>query len=410
MKLKIQILLLFSLVLSVTIVNAQVTVGRDDSPVEGALLDLKEDASTSMVTARKGLGMPRVGLKSLTIVSPETSLASTVEGATGDWDPATHVGLMVYNTNEDLCITPEPMYKGIYVWNETEWVYIGPTNKSLAVHELVDDRPQVHGTQTYAYRSFGSAGEWMLENLRYLPLDNSIEISRVGEENDAGWYRLKRYFYPQPMGGTETDYSKIPTWDLKQGVLYSYSAATGGQWDDVLGDYGNNETEHVTDPTPGICPDGWRIPSDYEWSQLEEELAKHPEEYSSVTTPTPWVDRRVGSQPTGTQDYYEIGGNRPTMGQSTGHSTTMKSPCPVAGVTGPVDGKSNIVIRGGFNAMLVGNAEYGASQTYGNVFLFWSSSYQQRTNAHSRMGTEGSFAVIRLNWAPSALLSVRCKR
>ncbi len=50
-----------SFVLSTTtLLNAQVTIGSLDKPIDGALLDLKESGTTT-----KGLSLPRVELKEI---------------------------------------------------------------------------------------------------------------------------------------------------------------------------------------------------------------------------------------------------------------------------------------------------------------------------------------------------------
>ena len=56
--------------------NAQVTIGSRRAPVSGAILDLKEEGETV-----KGIGLPCVKLRHLTIPQGQTSLSSTIVGA-----------------------------------------------------------------------------------------------------------------------------------------------------------------------------------------------------------------------------------------------------------------------------------------------------------------------------------------
>lgn len=100
-------------------VQAQVTIGSDEQPVKGALLDIKEQATASdNVTATTGgLVLPRVKLKDTTTLEPFISKDDL------DWiNHATtrikdlHTGLTVYN----LATTP-PFRPGVYVWNGRQW-------------------------------------------------------------------------------------------------------------------------------------------------------------------------------------------------------------------------------------------------------------------------------------------------
>jgi uncharacterized protein (TIGR02145 family) len=43
------------------------------------------------------------------------------------------------------------------------------------------------------------------------------------------------------------------------GALYTWSAAVNG----------NNSTDPELEPIQGVCPDGWHLPSDGEWKELE---------------------------------------------------------------------------------------------------------------------------------------------
>lgn len=75
--------------MSIVSVNAQVTIGSDETPVQGALLDLKESGNTT-----KGLGLPRV---KLTNRAPKTDAELPVSIGTYNirWDLTEHIGLVV---------------------------------------------------------------------------------------------------------------------------------------------------------------------------------------------------------------------------------------------------------------------------------------------------------------------------
>lgn len=113
-------LLLFSLfAMSLfTNINAQVTIGSALDPVEGAILDLKEEGVT-----RKGLGMPRVKLKKLDELTMSDNAIANENMA---WEE--HTGLLVYNTEKCVSMHGE----GLYVWDGNRW-------ESLASRTQYDD-------------------------------------------------------------------------------------------------------------------------------------------------------------------------------------------------------------------------------------------------------------------------------
>lgn len=99
--------IIFLLSCSISTTNAQVTMGSNIPPAQGALLDLKEDGPT-----KKGLGMPRVWLEELNDLKPCVN-NQTVQ------DKAIHTGLLVYNVNEELCA-------GLHVWDGDFWTPLIP--------------------------------------------------------------------------------------------------------------------------------------------------------------------------------------------------------------------------------------------------------------------------------------------
>lgn len=103
--------------------SAQVTIGSSNPPLEGALLDLKEDGTTT-----KGLGMPRVKLTDKDNLYPIFTPGSTeYSGANKTAQDKAHTGLWVYNINK--C---EPLGSGIYVWDGDMWNRLGAIIKPLS--------------------------------------------------------------------------------------------------------------------------------------------------------------------------------------------------------------------------------------------------------------------------------------
>lgn len=395
---KFRVLTILCIILCVNIAQAQVTIGVGEVPATGALLQLKDKANivNGSENASKGLGMPRVEITNYKPRTPAQLAASIGEVSGEEWDLEAHIGLTVYNVrNIDVCDT-DPRPKGLYVWTGTEWVYLGqetveePTLSSQ-VSKLYDDRDG----EVYLVRNFGySGGTWMLENLRYVPTDGSITISTGSDgPND------KRYFYPQPGDGSETNLANIYTWEKRQGVLYSYAAVTLGRQDAVNTDQGN--IDHVT--MQGLCPPGWHVPSDYDWNQLESYIYNYSGFYSYVYGFNP--ERWDNVWDTGTRT--STGANIPWWGQA------MKSICPLPGATLPTNGESYLATKGGFDGLLTGYAVQGkmvktSNGSYGESGYFWTASVKDTNNAYFRAMGANENAVTRDVKPRNNLLSLRC--
>ncbi|MBP5556124.1 MAG: T9SS type A sorting domain-containing protein [Bacteroidales bacterium] len=94
---------------------------------------------------------------------------------------------------------------------------------------------------------------WMRENLRTTRYADGtpIEHGNGGSDTTAFWY--------YPMG----DAANKPNY----GLLYNWPAVVRG------------ETGSAANPSgvQGICPDGWHVPSDAEWTQLTDYVSTHSE-------------------------------------------------------------------------------------------------------------------------------------
>ncbi|MDU1889448.1 MAG: hypothetical protein E6767_02055 [Dysgonomonas sp.] len=136
MKLRIT---LFNLFLLIAVISAQgqVTIGLDEAPVEGAILQLKTENSTVLasngnVTAYKGLGLPRVNLvadkANYTAGDTDNTRLATSLGLTINAEASKHIGLMIFNMREAnieddavAAFTETKICKGIYVWMGDKW-------------------------------------------------------------------------------------------------------------------------------------------------------------------------------------------------------------------------------------------------------------------------------------------------
>ena len=111
-------------ILSVLTLKAQVTIGTLESPVPGAILQLKSvgDAeSNGDVNATKGLALPRVALIKHDQLQPMYSADEAAALSTEV--KLAHKGLVVYNLTDD---PEEPLSIGLNYWDGEQWNSIEP--------------------------------------------------------------------------------------------------------------------------------------------------------------------------------------------------------------------------------------------------------------------------------------------
>jgi uncharacterized protein (TIGR02145 family) len=192
----------------------------------------------------------------------------------------------------------------------------------------------------YTAADFGIAGCWMTQNLRTKTYADGTALA-FGSEKIID---LKYYNYPN---GKEETFKSHPEY----GLLYTWSAASGR-----TATINNNEANKANQTQyQGICPDGWHLPSDYEWNLLEEVIARSIVNKYSTTGLTPW----------GT-NYQSNNNFRGAHGQK------MKSVTAVKGIA--TNGTSNSHTANGFDALLVGMFDGLNAFNYGKYAYFWSSS------------------------------------
>jgi hypothetical protein len=95
-----------------TNLHAQVTIGSENEPAKGALLELKTHANyaDSTTTEKGGLLLPRVKLVE------EYNLQPFINTTLTHADSIEHIGLTVYNVSSSNGFTP-----GIYYWDGSKW-------------------------------------------------------------------------------------------------------------------------------------------------------------------------------------------------------------------------------------------------------------------------------------------------
>jgi uncharacterized protein (TIGR02145 family) len=99
--------------------------------------------------------------------------------------------------------------------------------------------------------------EWMAENLKYLP---SVVGPATGSEISG--FETESYYYVYDYDGTDVAEAKATANYITYGVLYNWTAAMDG------------EASSTTNPSgiQGVCPAGWHLPSDAEWTELTDYL------------------------------------------------------------------------------------------------------------------------------------------
>ena len=191
-------------------------------------------------------------------------------------------------------------------------------------------------------------------------------------------------------GGATSSYDNNP----HLGLLYNWPAATTRN----TGTADEGNTGHAD--WQGICPNGWHVPSDYEWNELEKEIYEHPERYSSYADNSSFPN---GGSWDSAWDIFSNGVDRPN-GSPEAHGKAMKSVCGSSN-----GGLSNNLAQNGFNALLAGYAFFNATTSFGDFAYFWCSSGNVG-NSYSRGLSNSTNGVMKENHTRNYLYSVRCKK
>jgi len=118
------------------------------------------------------------------------------------------------------------------------------SSSSSIVYSTIKD---ARDNQTYRIVTIGSQ-TWMAENLKYLP---SVVGPRTGSKTTP-------HYYVYGYNGTNVTDAKATANYNTYGVLYNWPAAMNGA------------ASSTTNPSgvQGVCPDGWHLPSNAEWTEL----------------------------------------------------------------------------------------------------------------------------------------------
>lgn len=238
-------------------------------------------------------------------------------------------------------------------------------------------------------------GIWMTENMntKYLTptATNPITLNTTARPDVT---------YKMPLYTPPANAEVAPADKTQDGLLYNWAAATnqkGGStgWENI--DNPNEfEEEHILHKKrQGICPDGWYLPSDKEWNELEAVIA--------ASGNTDYTNTAATSYTWTTND------NTTASLRGTTHGRSMTSIRSL--------GDSKPASEGGFNAIFTGNtSNVASSYSYGDVVYFWSSSssdFSDSEGADSGWGRtifKGITQVYRMKWDRANLFSVRCRK
>lgn len=446
-------------------VSAQVTIGSVEKPIIGALLDLKENQDG---TSSKGLGLPRVKLSDLNPTTP-AGLAASI-GDTGRWELDEHTAMLVYNSYSDQCAA-KPIEEGIYVWDGKQWKHLGkkgatgnivaspaetsqpgnPWGTNVVLHQKKLDVNNEVIYENFYSADFGEAGRWMTTNLAAYQYDGAIYTGGdpEGKPNvisgtfnqmsyeEAGSLGMTRAWYAYPTVAYYENDTVSPTEEFLlnpyMGLVYTFDAASAGKkgedgWGNVdlpegatlpyyeagLPEWDGTgvRPSKTQKRRQGICPKGWHLPSDYEWTELEQEIIRNTSKY---TTDMADINHADPTDPAA-----QIPVVQPDPGSSTDqshgwrgttHGVAMMSICNMPNVDLYISGKSLPSGKNGFNNFFTGNCHPGSSGGYGFENNLWTSSIHYGSYTWIR-GFYSPFKGVNRNTVSSGglLQAVRCKK
>lgn len=156
-------------------------------------------------------------------------------------------GMLAYDTESDVLL----VFDGV-CWKRTDgqdegcYITLPPGSSCPGMPVATDNDGNVYNTVLIGTQC------WMAENLKYL-------TSVVGP--GTGSYTAP-YYYVYGYNGTDVTEAKATANYNTYGVLYNWPAAMAGS-----GSSSSNPSG-----VQGICPDGWHLPSDAEWTLLTDYL------------------------------------------------------------------------------------------------------------------------------------------
>jgi uncharacterized protein (TIGR02145 family) len=260
---------------------------------------------------------------------------------------------------------------------------IGTSEGSVLSFNTVEEKGEKTGTLTdtrdgKTYRTVKIGAQWwMAENLAWLP---SLRPFTEGGATDPRYY-VYGYDSTNVTAAKATENYQI------YGVLYNWPAAMDGAADNA-GNPGG---------VKGACPEGWHLPSDDEWTQLENYLSENGYNYDGT-----------------------IGGGRSKIGKSLAAEVVWQSSTET-GVVGnnlatnnssgfsALPGGSLRVARDTYSGFVIIKGKYGPIGL-GDYGHWWSSTESPAKYPIRRYLRKFSGAVFRSEGLNGQFCSIRCVR
>ncbi|MBQ9436174.1 MAG: fibrobacter succinogenes major paralogous domain-containing protein [Bacteroidales bacterium] len=196
---------------------------------------------------------------------------------------------------------------------------------------------------------------WMKENLRTTKYADGTPIDQGNSTSTTVGY----WYYPNNSSSNKATYGLLYNWKAVMRNLSSSSANPSG--------------------VQGICPTGWHVPSDAEWTQL-----------------TDYV---------GSQSHYQCKDNSSNIAKALASATGWNSSTSTCAV-GNVQSENNTT---GFSAVPAGGY-FGSYSGFGDYALFWSATENGSHDAYGRYLYYNNANVHRFNDTKYDGFSVRCLR
>lgn len=236
--------------------------------------------------------------------------------------------------------------------------------------ETIPDSPEIITENTEILDD----GVWMTRNLLTNRLPDGTEIARRTPANYADEYNYTpQYTLPGITTGTPN-----PPVNINMGLLYNWAAAmaVGTPYGPDTLPAANPGVNQGTYNSPdvlyqGICPSGWHLPSNQEWTDMANGLVRN------VSSINPTI---FSYQLNGNATAISSGVNlspQATSGVGGYLGQGMKAGASVGGIESGGMSRSKAV--GGFDAFLVGKSTLSTgnaivSENYGQATFFWTSS------------------------------------
>ena len=197
---------------------------------------------------------------------------------------------------------------------------------------------------------------WMKQNLRTTHYANGASIALGSSTSTTTAYR----YYPNNNSSNVSTY----------GYLYNWAAVM----------HGASSSSSNPSGVQGICPNGWHVPSDAEWTQL-----------------TNYV---------GGQSQYQCNGSSTNIAKALASTTGWSSSTTTCAV-GNNPSSNNAT---GFRALPAGGYSIGGYSYFGSDAEFWNATENNDSLVYRLVLSENSASVKKYNSYKNLGLSVRCLR